>query len=267
VDGPQRAGSRADSVGSNPGRPLSSSRLRAAALAAWLLAAAPILAADRVSTKSPLRILFIGNSLTYANDLPALVAALAEGAGEPAPVWDAVVEGGFSLEDHWSRGAAQKAISRAGWDFVVLQQGPSALPESRLALTRDAIRFADLVAKAGGRTALYMVWPSRSRSFDFQGVVDSYRTAADRAGALLLPAGEAWRIAAKSAPEIALYSPDGLHPTVEGSYLAAVVIAARLYRRSPVGLPSLGLPEAKARPLQQAAAAACGNDATVERSR
>jgi len=141
----------------------------------------------------------------------------------------------------------------------VLQQGPSASPEGRVSLARDAKRFADLVRKSGGgaRPALYMVWPSTSRSGDFPGVVDSYRAAAERAGALLLPAGEAWRIAGKTAPEIALYSKDGLHPTVEGSYLAAAVIVARLYGRAASGLPTLGLPESRARRLQEAAAAAC----------
>jgi len=226
----------------------------ASAIALGLFAA---LVLAEPADRRPLHILFVGNSLTYVNDLPALVAGLAEGAGEPAPVWDAVVEGGFSLEDHWARGDAQRAIARGGWDFVVLQQGPSASPEGRVSLARDGKRFADLVRESGARPALYMVWPSTSRSGDFPGVVDSYRAAAERAGALLLPAGEAWRIARKTAPEIALYSKDGLHPTVEGSYLAAAVIVARLYGRAASGLPTLGLPESRARRLQEAAAAAC----------
>jgi hypothetical protein len=232
-----------------------------------LAAAAAVVLADPSGARRPLHLLFVGNSLTYVNDLPALVAGLAEGAGEPAPVWDAVVEGGFSLEDHWARGAAQRAIARGGWDFVVFQQGPSASAEGRLSLARDAKRYAELVRKSGGRAALYMVWPSKSRSGDFPGVVDSYRAAADRAGALLLPAGEAWRIAAKTAPEIALYSKDGLHPTLEGSYLAAAVIMARLYRKEASGLPTLGLPEGRARRLQEAAAAACASAVAMEPSR
>jgi hypothetical protein len=238
----------------------------ASALALGLIAASVVVLADP-GERRPLHLLYVGNSLTFVNDLPALVAGLAEKSGEPAPVWDAVVEGGFSLEDHWARGAAQHVIARGGWDFVVLQQGPSASPEGRLALARDATRFAELIRKSGGRAALYMVWPSRSRSGDFPGVVESYRAAAERAGALLLPAGEAWRIAGKAAPEVALYSKDGLHPTVEGSYLAAAVIVARLYGKEASGLPALGLPESRARRLQEAAAAACASAAAMEPSR
>jgi hypothetical protein len=184
------------------------------------------------------RVLFIGNSLTYANDLPGIVAAFAEAAGEIPPVCRAVVGGGFSLEDHWNRGEAAKTLEQEKWDFVVLQQGPSASPEGRALLLRYARRFDPLIRRTGAKPALYMVWPSAERRLDFGGVSDSYRLAARDIGAALLPAGEAWRIAEKKAPKIRLYSEDGLHPTAAGSYLAGAVIYARLFERSPIGLPA-----------------------------
>jgi hypothetical protein len=51
--------------------------VRSAVIALLVLAAAP------AASASPLRVLFVGNSLTSANDLPATVAALARGAGTP----------------------------------------------------------------------------------------------------------------------------------------------------------------------------------------
>jgi hypothetical protein len=212
-----------------------------------------------------LRVLFIGNSLTYVNDLPALVAALAEAAGERPPEVRSVVAGGFSLEDHWQQGDARKAIAEGGWDFVVLQQGPSASAEARALLLRYARRFASEIRRAGATPALYMVWPSSGRRQDFGGVSDSYRLAARDIDGLLLPAGEAWRSVVKKAPGLDLYSSDGLHPTVAGTYLAGSVIYAQLYGRSPIGLsahltlPSgatVDVPPADARLLQEAAAAA-----------
>ncbi len=77
----------------------------------------------------PTRILFIGNSLTYSNDLPAMVCAMARAASRNA-VCESVTKPDYSLEDHWQERDARRAVAR-GWDFVVLQQGPSALPESR----------------------------------------------------------------------------------------------------------------------------------------
>ena len=77
-----------------------------------------------------IRILFIGNSLTFVNDLPSRVAEL---ASTPALTVECemVAFSDYSLADHWDRGDALRAIRRGGWTFVVLQQGPSALPESR----------------------------------------------------------------------------------------------------------------------------------------
>lgn len=213
-----------------------------------------------------LKVLFIGNSLTAANDLPAMLAGLAVAGGQRPLVWKAVLRPGASLEDHWKAGEARRAIRSERWDFVVLQQGPSALPESRVLLRRDAALFASEIRAAGARPALYMVWPSRSRAFDFDGVSFSYRTAARDVGGLLFPVGEAWRAAWSRDPKADLYSADGFHPTAEGSYLAALVMYEALYGQSPVGLPPrivegggatlVDLPPAEARLLQEAAAEA-----------
>src|SRR5829696_3216829 len=78
-----------------------------------------------------LNVLFIGNSLTYWNDLPAIVAALADSAHVKPLAWTQVAFPDFALEDHWSEGTAVKALRSHAWDVVVLQQGPSSLPANR----------------------------------------------------------------------------------------------------------------------------------------
>ncbi len=101
-----------------------------------------------------------------------MVCALARAAGRPA-VCESVAKPDYSLEDHWNEREARRAIAR-GWDLVVLQQGPSALPESRVLLVEFARRFDVEIRKTGARTALYMVWPSRARRADFDRVSESY---------------------------------------------------------------------------------------------
>jgi hypothetical protein len=172
-------------------------------------------------------VLFIGNSLTYSNDLPAMVCALARAAGRPA-VCESVAKPDYSLEDHWNDRDARRAIAR-GWDLVVLQQGPSALPESRVLLVEFTRRFDAEIRKTGARTALYMVWPSRPRRGDFAGVSQSYAAAAQAVGGLLLPVGDAWREAWSTDPSLALYGNDGLHPSSMGSALAAIVIYRQVF--------------------------------------
>lgn len=220
-------------------------------------------AKDPARGKQPnsLRVLFIGNSLTASNNLPAIVQAMAKAGGQRPLVYQTEVAPGFSLGDHLQRGQAQRAIARGKWDVVVLQHGPSTLPESRKELVRDARRFNELIRKAGARPALLMVWPLRSRQQDFDRVRDSYALAAKETEGILLPAGEAWRAALLKQPNLPLYN-DDIHPTPAGSYLAALVIYARLYEQSPVGLPAtltlapgaaIRLSDAQAKMFQEAA--------------
>ena len=198
------------------------------------------------------RVLFVGNSLTQTNDLPVTVAALAKAGGRQV-VCESVAFGGFSLEDHWAQGDARKRIAQGGWTFVVLQQGPSALPESQVLLREFTRRFDADIRKAGARTALYMVWPSRDRFSDFDGVSRSYTNAATDVNGVLLPAGDAWRAAWKRDASLALYGPDNFHPSAAGSYLAALVMVNRLFGISPVGLPAMGLPAPTVKVLQESA--------------
>jgi hypothetical protein len=152
----------------------------------------------------PVRILFIGNSLTVAHALPETVTAMASAVGISCSS-RVVAYPDYSLEDHWHRGDAAKAIAEGPWSFVVLQQGPSALPESRVLLRDYTKRFGALAAHAGARIALFMVWPSIGRAFDYDGVHESYRLSAADVAGVFVPAGDAWREVWRRNPRAALY--------------------------------------------------------------
>lgn len=188
--------------------------------------------------REPLRILFVGNSLTYTNGLPFVLRALADSAGELPPEVQEVAKPDYSLEDHWNDGDAVRTIRRGCFDVVVLQQGPSALPESRELLLEYAARFDREIRRRDGRPALFSAWPSRARRADFAAAIASYRLAAEEVDGVLLPVAAAWRAAFEADAAAPLYQADGLHPTEEGTYLAALVIFARLYGREPEGLPA-----------------------------
>jgi hypothetical protein len=206
-----------------------------------------------------LRVLFLGNSLTYTNDLPSLVQAIARSAGEAMDV--AALAAG-ALEDHWNHGDAVRRIKAGGWHFVVMQQGPSSLPEGGENLRFWTRKLAEPIRAAGARPALYMVWPSFDRLAWFDAVRNHYTQAAEDVDGILIPAGEAWRAAWRRDGGLALFRRDGLHPTPAGSYLAALSIFGMLFDRSPVGLPArinirgTQVPPALAPLLQEAAAEA-----------
>lgn len=78
------------------------------------------------------RLLFIGNSYTYFNNLPAIVQRLGEAAGVGPVDVRMVAPGGMRLEDHWRAADAHTALREGPWDVVVLQeQSDAALPQGR----------------------------------------------------------------------------------------------------------------------------------------
>jgi hypothetical protein len=232
---------------------------------------APPQAESKVPAGQPVRVLFVGNSLTASNDLPAVVQAMAASGGKKLE-YEASTLPGAGLEDHWNSGNGRRLLASGKWHFVVLQQGPSSLPQSQLNLRQWSIRWAEVARKSGARSALYMVWPMKGQRDGFELVAQSYRSAARASDSLLLPAGEAWRELRRDAAAPALYLPDRIHPTVAGTYLAALVITERLTGVKASTVPSrlrlaggrlLALPDQQVHLLQQAATKAIENDAAA----
>jgi len=209
-------------------------------------------AADPVGSDGVLRVLFVGNSLTYSNDLPGMLHRLGDADGLVIEAAD-VSLGGYALEDHWGNPAARDALAEGGWDVVVLQQGPSSLPESRANLVTWAGTWAEAIRGRGATPALYMVWPERARLDVLDEVIESYRLAAREADADLYAAGEAWQAAWAVDPGLPLYGDDDFHPSVMGTYLAALTIYRGLTGRAPPSLTGLGISAGDDAVLQAAA--------------
>lgn len=214
------------------------------------------------------RILFIGNSLTYVNDLPGILQALADSAGGDRLVVETVASPDFALVDHWNEGKAARRIADGGWEIVVLQQGPSSVEVNRDSLRLFTARFATEITRGSARPALYSVWPTSSRRHDFARAIESYTLAAADVNGMLFPVASAWLAVWERDPNIQLYGSDGLHPSLSASYLAACVMYGRLFNRSPVGLPArlrlrsgatITIEPRTATLLQEAAAATIGS--------
>ena len=212
-------------------------------------------------TPVTLDVLFIGNSLTYINDLPASLAAIAGSAHDVIRV-EMVAGPKLSLMDQLvAGGEAESAIRRGGWGYVVLQQGASADSDSRDTLILATETFDTMIRSVGARTALYMPWPPASAPGEFDASRESYQAAAAAVNGLFLPVGVAWQVAWHFDGGLALYEPDGVHPSALGTYLAAITIYEKLTGHDAERLPStaivngvnLGLSEPTVRLLQHAA--------------
>jgi hypothetical protein len=236
-------------------------RMRRVLLAGLLLLAGCDSATE---PERPLRVIFIGNSLTMWHDMPDMVQAMSEAAGEGRPLEvHSVAWNGMSLRDHWEDSGTQIALSRLGpWDVVFLQESPL-VSEAGRAYLREHVRLFQ--GKTSGTVALMMPWPPRGARAYFDDVHRAFRQVATETGATFVPAGEVWREAMRRDPALDLYDPDGGHPNETGTYAAALAAYQSLTGASPVGLPAtlrlesgaeVRLDPAVARMLQESAVVA-----------
>ena len=183
------------------------------------------------------RALFIGNSYLYAQDIPGIVQALADSAHGDKLAVETVAGPDMALIDHWFAGGARTEIAKGGWEWVVLQQGPSAVQVNRDSLRLVTRMFSDFMAPGKAKPALFSAWPQAVNVADFPRAIESYTLAAGDVNGLLLPVASAWLGAWSRDPSVNLYL-DGLHPSIEGAYLSALVVYGRLLGKTTKGLPS-----------------------------
>ena len=202
-----------------------------AVLLGWTIAGA---AFGAVSERPTQRVLFVGNSLVYVQNVPGLLRALSKAqAGGPIIETATFVAPGGTLAERWKDGAAAKAIREQKWDVVVLQERGGILaclasaqrrqePECR-ASERAHKQFADLAKSRGARVLMYGTWgPDASWQ---QNIDRGQALVARSSGAELVELGEMLRAQDKRQPSTPMFS-DGIHASLEG----AVMIATRLYR-------------------------------------
>lgn len=168
-------------------------------------------------------ILFIGNSLTYSNNLPAMVKAIGKEMGRNIKT-TCLCYPNYGLEDHWTDGKLQKLLNKEKFNFVVFQQGPSSQAYGRESLIAYGGSISQLAKKHGAQPAYFMVWPSLQYYQTFEGVIKNYRAAAIENEALLIPFGAHWQAYRQTTNTINLYGNDGFHPSKAGSFFAALFV-------------------------------------------
>jgi len=211
---------------------------------------------------APHRVLFIGNSYTFVNDLPAVVHALGVSTPGAGVEVESVTVGSARLGDHWMTTGARERVAAGGLDVVVIQ-GQSRepiIPDTEYAFQYYAGLFGDAVHDAGARGVWFATWARRAGDpvyFNLAGVEistparmtydleaayaqASYRHTDD----LVARVGAAWELAIAELPAVELYDGDGSHPSAAGTLLSACVIfdaitrgTARVPDPPPLGVP------------------------------
>ncbi|AWX46323.1 hypothetical protein HME9304_03356 [Flagellimonas maritima] len=176
-----------------------------------------------------LKVLFIGNSLTYSNNLPKLVKKEIRSKGINLKT-EMIAYPNYAIEDHWNDGKVQKLIAKNHYDFVIIQQGPSSQEEGRNMLLSYGKKLKQLCESKNSQLVYFMVWPSRTYYHTFDDVITNHREAALKNGALLSSVGEEWKGYFDGTGDYSYYAKDGFHPSIKGSKVAAKIISQTLLK-------------------------------------
>ena len=180
-----------------------------------------------------MRILMLGNSFTYFNDMPSMLAKLT--GAEVVQHTRGGARLAEQLNPRKKNGAkTREALENEFWDYVVLQEYSSGPVTSRNSFLKNAGRLCSWIKKEGAVPVLYATWAYQKGSqamaemdISYEEMAerlrDVYREAAEQNDALIAEVGQKFY---ELADEQELYVSDGKHPSEAGSLLAAETIAA-----------------------------------------
>lgn len=189
--------------------------------------------------------------------MPVILADLAAANGDSL-IHDSSTPGGHYFRLHKNNATTISKINSQPWDYVVMQE-QSQIP----ALTPTIVGndwspphaiVLDSMIKANNscsETVFFMTWGrengdasycgQRPAVCTFEGMQMALRSTylfmADENNSTVAPVGMAWREARQQDSTLNLYTSDGSHPNINGSYLTACVFYATLYRKPSLGTP------------------------------
>jgi len=215
------------------------------------------------------KVLFLGNSYTYTNDLPQILHDVALSVGDTL-LFDSYAPGGYQLQSHALDVTSQNKIMAGDWNYVVIQ-GQSQEPITNTGqFFNGGSALSAMVNQYNpcAVTMTYMTWgrkngdaancPSFPEMCTYQGMDTTLRKRYQELTANIdgevSPVSVVWNYIRQNYPGIELYLPDESHPSPAGSYAAACCFYAALFKKDPTLITyDFGLPPADAANIRSAA--------------
>lgn len=188
-----------------------------------------------------MKVLFLGNSHTFFNDMPELFARFVERTTGAKPEVVMLAYSGRDLEWHRKEYFALRFnLLYGGYDYCVIQQAAHPYPpvESTLGIGGEII---DLCQRCGVKPVVYMTWAEKRFPEHQQIMIDTCEQLAREHDALLAPIGRIWQQLQQSCPELELYHTDGEHAGPYGDFLIAVVLCKLLTGDVAPAVSGMGL--------------------------
>ena len=189
-------------------------------------------------------VLFIGNSITYYNNMPQMFQSIANNKGHKVHV-ASHTPGGSGIVNHYVNNSLYSLIASKKWDIVILQPGTSESAGVSFPIKTTASRaniLLDSIYKNNkcARVYLYEIpygIPSNGgypKYFQIQTIIkDSITKLADLLKLQMLAAGECTRSYYSQHQNLLLHnSIDDIHPNNYGSFLVASSFYVGIYQDS-----------------------------------
>lgn len=175
-----------------------------------------------------MKVLFIGNSHTYFNDMPALFADMYCQLRGIRPDVTMLAYSGRTLKWHYNEYFALRFEMLYGnYDYCVIQQYAHPFPD--LAETVEYMNEIISLAKANDiKPIIFMTWAEKNKPEMTAVMSETYRNLAASNDCSLAEIGEVFAEILARVPEIELYFRDGEHASVYGDYLTAALLAGMI---------------------------------------
>ncbi|MDL2215579.1 hypothetical protein LJB77_00660 [Ruminococcaceae bacterium OttesenSCG-928-N02] len=189
-----------------------------------------------------LRVLFLGNSHTFFNDMPAIFKKMAQ-AGQNVEVEVTMqAHPGVTWAWHLNQNYELRyALVHGKYDYLVMQQAahsPSPAPEDTM---RDGKAIIEKARLCGTTPIVLLPWAERHDPAHQAIMYNTYTALAKEAQVTLSPVGRVYERTNALRKDIDLFWFDGEHCSPYGSYVSAICAYAIIFNESPVGLPALSI--------------------------
>ncbi len=204
------------------------------------------------------KVLFLGNSFTYTYDIPGIFQAMATAAGESVFV-DERTQAGMAVADeqiigHINDALSQSKISSQQWDYIVVQDNQGNYVNSVGVIPANAgnanvTLYNQIKANYPCTRIIYFAgWGPEGGVF----TGDNTQACINRiygnmnylnnniGNEIVSPIGKAWNTSLSQMPGVDLYYSDNVHPSLEGSYLAAATLFVTIFKRDPSNINYTG---------------------------
>jgi len=213
------------------------------------------LSTNRSRSPETLRVLFVGNGLTSANNMAEVINAMAT-SGKFRIEADMRAHDGYTLRSHVGDLRTYQAITNVIPDRnnftnalpldAVIMQEHTVLPVYNFPQMRTNVSMlTQIITNQDTLPMLFMTWSRPDPIFTRADVLfrtdSAYTVIGQQQNMPVVPCGRAWELSEWRRPEVVLRENDGYTPTIKGTYLNACMFYAYLTWQSPLGLNNGGL--------------------------